>query len=133
VQIKEGGEPGGLVNVVLRLLPAPDVLPRTVGVTDRHGEALLAVPAASPVMVASGGATGGALLAAEFNAQLETIIDRAVVRPESDLRPPVPDPDLVLRRAEANHADIRKRPALELTLAAGRSTRALVEVPRSEF
>lgn len=110
----------GLANALVRLAPKPAGLGPQISLTDANGEALLAVPGAPPVLPA---------IAAEFDAAVRVVLDPAVVRTEGTVSLPLPDPRSILERSDPPQAGVRVVNAADAKLAAGRSRRAVIEVP----
>jgi hypothetical protein len=105
----------GLANVLVRLTTA--VAPAPVqGMTDRHGEAVLAVIGA-PLLVG---------LKREFSATLRLRLDRAVVARSDTKDIAVPDPDLIESRAADGVTGVATVDGGTVQLAAGREARMVL-------
>jgi len=122
----EGSNPAlGLANVLVEAAPQVAGLPVQHTLTDRRGEALLAVRNA-PAIVPDAGPPG---LTREFGVALRFVLDAAVVRTSNEPDIPVPDPTTVLARRDANHAQVRMvAPAEPQLLSAGASRRHVEKV-----
>lgn len=123
--IVDGSDPPlGLANVIVEARPAPAGLALQRAMTDRHGEALVVIQGAAPVLP-GGGAAG---LTREFQVAISLLLDRQVVRTSADKSIPPPDPALVLQRRDAHHGDVLIVVLAEQSLSAGTSRRHVENV-----
>jgi hypothetical protein len=114
----------GLANVLVEATPAVTGLTVQRTMTDRHGEALVVI-AGAPPMLPDPGPAG---LTREFKCAINLVLDKAVVRTSADADIPLPDPARVIARRDAAHADVREVAATEQVLSAGTSRRSQAKV-----
>ena len=114
----------GLANVLVEATPQPAGLAMQRTMTDRHGEALVVIASAPPILPDAGPAG----LTREFKVALSLVLDPEVVRPGTDTTVPLPDPQAVLRRRDAAAAGVKVVLASEQLLSAGASRRRVEEV-----
>lgn len=110
------GSATGLANVLVEAQPALPGLPLRRSFTDRHGEALVVIVSAPPLLPLAGPPAG---LTREFPVALTLVLDRSVVRPSTDTEFPSPDPALILQRRTDGHADVRVVATGEQLFSAG--------------
>ncbi|MFG6413328.1 hypothetical protein ACG02S_05390 [Roseateles sp. DC23W] len=129
VVVDAGGPEVGLANVLVEATPAVAGLTVHRTMTDAHGEALVVIAGAPPLLPDPGPAG----LTREFRLALKLVLDQAVVRRTDAAALPIPDPRRVLDRLAAlDPAD--PAPALttvdagEVFLSAGSSRRSLAKV-----
>jgi hypothetical protein len=126
LQVEGSSPPLGLANVLIEAKPQVAGLPAQHTLTDRRGEALLAIRHA-PAVLPDAGPPG---LTREFEVDLQFVLDAAVVRTSDQREIPVPNPNAVLDRRAAGHAQVRVVAAAEpLLLSAGASRRHVEKVP----
>lgn len=98
----------GLANVLVEAQPALPGLPLRRAFTDPHGEALVVIVSAPPILPLAGPQSG---LTRDFNVALTLVLDQSVVRLASATATatdfPSSDPALILQRRTAGHADVR--------------------------
>jgi hypothetical protein len=105
LRVAVSGQPElGLANVLVEAQPALPGLPLRRAFTDPHGEALVVIVSAPPILPAAGPQSG---LTRDFSVALTLVLDQAVVRPSTSTEFPSPDPALILQRRSAGHADVR--------------------------
>lgn len=114
--------PLGLANVIVEATPQPAGLAMQRAMTDRHGDALVVIHGAPPVL------PGAAGLTREFMADISLVLDKQVVRTSADKTFPIPDPALVLQRRDSHHADVRVVPLVDQVFSAGVSRRQVEKV-----
>jgi hypothetical protein len=114
----------GLANVLVEATPAVTGLTVQRTMTDRHGEALIVIAGAPPLLPDPGPAG----LTREFKCALNLVLDKAVVRTSAERDIPLPDPKRVVDRRDAAHADVRQVAATEQVLSAGTSRRSQAKV-----
>lgn len=116
----------GLANVLVEATPpAALALPLRRTLTDRHGEALIAIPGVPALMPGAGGLT------AEFELALSFVLDEDIVARSDAESFEIPDPDQVLRRLADETDGVERRAGPNVTLTAGRSRRHVQPVPWS--
>ena len=114
----------GLANVLIEATPQVTGLAVQRTMTDRHGEALVVIASAPPVLPDAGPAG----LTREFKVSLGLLLDKQVVRPSTDKTFPPPDPKLILQRRDAAEADVLVVAASDQLLSAGTSRRRMEKV-----
>ena len=125
VEVAGTNPPQGLANVLVETTPHPAGLAVHRTMTDRHGDALVVIAGAPPVLP-DGGPAG---LTREFTAGVTLVIDRQVVRGSGANSPlPLPDPVQVLQRRDDQHADIRVVALQDQVFSAGASRRHVEKV-----
>lgn len=108
----------GVANVLVEATPPAALgLPLRRTLTDRHGEALLVIPGAPPLMPGNGGLT------TEFDVGLSFVVDECIVARGDAPAFVIPDPDQVLRRLADAADGVMRRAGPTVTLTAGRSRR----------
>lgn len=116
----------GLANVLVEATPpAALALPLRRTLTDRRGEALIAIPGVPPLMPGAGGLT------ADFPLALSFVLDAEIVARSDAASFQIPDPDQVLRRLADEADGVERRAGPDVTLTAGRSRRHVQPVPWS--
>jgi len=137
VQGSAGRKPG-LGNVLVKVTPQVAGLPAVSAMTDERGEALVAIAGAQPIL-AQGAAP--ALLTRTFACNVDVVVDRRVViaAPAPPAAPaaaaaaaaelPLADPDVIERDRLAGVADVTLIAQSPVSLSAGQSLRATVEIP----
>lgn len=110
------GSATGLANVLVEAQPALPGFALRRSFTDRHGEALVVIVSAPPLLPLVGPPAG---LTREFPVVLTLVMDRSVVRPSTDTEFPSPDPALILQRRTDGHADVRVVATGEQLFSAG--------------
>lgn len=131
VYVTESGNRIGVANALLKLTPGLDSAEARYALTDRNGEALLAVAGVQPVLP-SGGADDDdphVVYTRNFSAALLVALDADVAR-RGDATPPLPlpDPDLIQSRLAANNPAVSKLSPPAVQLSAGVTQRVEVEV-----
>lgn len=124
VVVDASNPPLGLANVIVEATPQPAGLALQRAMTDHHGEALVVIHGAAPVLP-DGGPAG---LTREFKATISLLLDRQVVRTSADRQFPLPDPKQVLQRRDTNHADVRVVSLVDRVFSAGVSRRHVERV-----
>lgn len=129
VVVHAGGPEVGLANVLVEATPAVTGLTVQRTMTDAHGEALVVIASAPPLLPDPGPAG----LTREFKLALRLVLDQAVVRRSGAPSLPIPDPRRVLDRLAAlDPADpapaVTTVDAGEVMLSAGSSRRSLAKV-----
>lgn len=125
VEVAGTNPPQGLANVIVEATPHPAGMSVQRTMTDRNGDALIAIAGAPPVLP-DDGPVG---LTREFTASVTLVLDRQVVRSSAANTPlPLPDPELVLRRRDALNADIRVVTLQDQVFSAGASRRHVEKV-----
>ena len=120
-----GGNPDvGLANVLVEATPQVAGLAARRTLTDRHGEALLVIASAPPLLPDAGPAG----LTREFKVSLTLLLDTQVVRASTDKTFPLPDPKLIVERRDAAQADVKVVAISDQLLSAGTSRRRIEEV-----
>ncbi|MEI8029428.1 MAG: hypothetical protein WCH35_06580 [Comamonadaceae bacterium] len=116
--------PVGLVNVLVEASPSVAGLGLRRTLTDRHGEALLIIADAPPILPHSGPKG----LTREFKVSISLVLDASVVRTSTDKIYPLPDMTLIQQRRAAGADAVRVVSASEQLLCAGLSRRAVQKV-----
>lgn len=116
LKVAISGSATGLANVLVEAQPALAGQPLRRSFTDRHGEALVAIVSAPPILPLAGPPAG---LTREFAVALTLVLDRSVVRPSTATEFPSPDPALILQRRTDGHADVRVVATGEQLFSAG--------------
>ncbi len=117
--------PQGLANVIVETRPQVAGLLVQHTMTDRHGDALIVIAGAPPVLP-DGGPAG---LTREFSAGVTLVLDSQVVRSSAaKAAPPIPDPARVLRRRDEQHAEVRTVALQHQVLSAGATRRHVEKV-----
>jgi hypothetical protein len=111
----------GLANVLVEATPAVAGLAPRRALTDRHGEALVVVPGAPPVLP-DGGPLG---LSTEFALALVLVLDPEVVVPAGTSEIPVPDLARIEQRRSDGVPGLRSVAAGPVSLSAGTRRRHL--------
>lgn len=117
----------GLANVLVDANPAVSGLAVRRTLTDRHGEALLVIDNAPPLLPDPGPAG----LTRDFKVNLRLVLDKQVVRPQStsgSATLPVPDPRLIQQRRQAGHADVSVVNLGDQLMSSGASRRRVEKV-----
>lgn len=133
VVAKDSSPEVGLANVLVEATPSVAGLDVQRTMTDSHGEALVVVAGAPPLLPVPQPNPHAAGLTREFKTALRLVLDQEVVRRASDTPIPTADPQRVLERLAATHAD-DPAPAVStvavgpLLLSAGTSRRFLAQV-----
>lgn len=123
--VVDGSDPPlGLANVIVEAKPKAAGLALQRAMTDRHGEALVVIQGAPPVL--SGGGPAG--LTREFKVAISLVLDRQVVRTSAEQTFPLPDPALVLQRRDAHHTDVLIVSLVDQIFSAGVSRRHVEKV-----
>jgi hypothetical protein len=112
----EGSAATGLANVLVEAQPALPGFALRRSFTDRHGEALVVIVSAPPILPLAGPPAG---LTREFPVALTLVIDHSVVRPSTANEFPSPDPAQILQRRSDGHADVRVVATGEQLFSAG--------------
>jgi hypothetical protein len=115
----------GLANVLVEATPQLGGLGVRRTLTDHHGEALVVIASAPPILPGAGPAG----LTREFGVELGLVVDKSVVRPSTDASFPLPDMALMLRRREVGAADVTVVAAGVQMLSAGSARRRTEKVP----
>ncbi|HEU4620730.1 MAG TPA: hypothetical protein VFS42_00765 [Burkholderiaceae bacterium] len=121
----------GLANVLVRVTPQLAGFTTQLALTDAHGEALVVIPNAPSVMPSAGNGGGGGgtpVLVKQFEATVSLIVDASVARAEGASVPPLADPQRIVARSAPPQAGVRVLTKPNVTLAAGRSVRSVIEV-----
>lgn len=116
LKVAVSGSATGLANVLVEAQPALAGQPLRRSFTDRHGEALVVIVSAPPILPLAGPPAG---LTREFAVALTLVLDRSVVRPSTATEFPSPDPALILQRRTDGHADVRVVATGEQLFSAG--------------
>ncbi len=116
LKVAISGSATGLANVLVEAQPALAGQPLRRSFTDRHGEALVVIVSAPPILPLAGPPAG---LTREFAVALTLVLDRSVVRPSTATEFPSPDPALILQRRTDGHADVRVVATGEQLFSAG--------------
>ena len=114
----------GLVNVLVEATPQPAGLTPQRTLTDRHGEALVVIASAPPILPDAGPAG----LTREFKVALALVLDPQVVRLSTDAAFPLPDPQAVLKRRGEGATGLKVVAASEQLVSAGASRRHVEKV-----
>lgn len=117
--------PQGLANVIVETRPRVAGLGVQHTMTDHHGDALIVIAGAPPVLP-DGGPAG---LTRDFSVGVTLVIDSQVVRSSAARAvPPIPDPSRVLRRRDEQHAEVRVVALQDQVLSAGTTRRHVEKV-----
>ena len=116
--------PVGLANVLVEARPGAAGLGVRRSLTDRHGEALVVIADAPPILPDSGPAG----LTRDFKLAVSLVLDASVVRTSADKSHPLADPSLILQRQTAGAAGVTVVSASGQLLRAGQSRRAVEQV-----
>lgn len=124
----EDGTARGLRNALIVVSPQLDGISPVTALTGPHGEALAAFTGIAPILPSSG---GDAVLTREFACHVEVVLDRRVVRIESQTSTNadvLPDPQAIAADRTSGHPDIVVRPQPLVSLSAGKSVSLTLEV-----
>jgi hypothetical protein len=124
VVVADNLPPVGLVNVLVEASPSVVGLGLRRTLTDRHGEALVIIADAPPILPDSGPAG----LTREFKVSVSLVLDASVVRTSTDKIYPLPDMTLIQQRRAAGAIGVTVVSASEQLLCAGLSRRAVQKV-----
>jgi hypothetical protein len=114
----------GLANVMVEATPAVAGLTLRRTLTDAHGEVLLVIEGAPPLLPDPGPAG----LTRDFKVTLRLVLDKQVVRPEGSANLPVPNPGLIQQRRQAAHPDVSVLSLSDQLLSSGTSRRRVEKV-----
>ncbi len=114
----------GLANVLVDANPAVAGLATRRTLTDGHGEALVVIDSAPPLLPDAGPAG----LTRDFRVNVRLVLDKQVVRPEGSATLPVPDPRLIQQRRQAGHADVSVVNLGDQLMSSGASRRRVEKV-----
>jgi hypothetical protein len=116
--------PVGLANVLVEATPQLAGLAVRRTLTDRHGEALVVIASAPPLLPDAGPAG----LSRDFKVSLSLLLDKQVVQESTDKAWAPPDPRRIVQRRDAADADVKVVALSDQLLSAGTTRRRIEEV-----